>query len=75
MSEEDEINVELLVGIGQLCEGHEMHVVIISLLDMVTDCAVQCNIPKEEFLAQAYQSLSNLYDDMTETDNGNSTHH
>jgi hypothetical protein len=70
-----EENVELMVGIGELCEGHEMHVVIVALLDLIAGCAVQCNIPKQEFLAQAYESLSRLYDDMTENENGNSTHH
>jgi len=68
-------NVELMVDIGQLCEGHDMHVVIVALLDLIAGCAVQCNIPKEEFLAHAYETISRMYDEMTENEDGNSTHH
>lgn len=63
----------LTVLLGQTCAGYEMGTVVTSLLYLLADCAAQSNVPKHEFLAQAYESLSNLYDDM-ENSNGNRSH-
>lgn len=63
----------LTIMLGQTCSGYDMSTVMTSLLYVMTDCAVQGNIPKHEFLAQAYESLSNFYD-MMEGTNGRCTH-
>ncbi len=63
----------LTILLGQACSGYEMGTVVTALLYLLADCAAQSNVPKHEFLAQAYESLSNLYDDM-ENSNGNRSH-
>lgn len=63
----------LTVLLGQTCSGYEMATVVTSLLYLLADCGAQSNVPKHEFLAQAYESLSNLYDNM-EIGNGNRSH-
>ena len=63
----------LTIMMGQVCSGYEMGTVVTTLLYLLADCAAQSGVPKHEFLAQAYESLSNLYDSM-EDNNGRSTH-
>jgi hypothetical protein len=63
----------LVVELGTVCSGYEMGTVVTALLYLLADCAAQSDVPKHEFLAQAYESLDNLYDDM-ENDNGSSTY-
>lgn len=58
----------LTIMLGQTCAGYEMSTVVTALLYLLADCAVQSNVPKAEFLAQAYESLSNVYDDMENPD-------
>jgi hypothetical protein len=63
----------LVIELGTVCSGYEMGTVVTALLYLLADCAAQSDVPKHEFLAQAYESLDNLYDDM-ENDNGSSTY-
>ena len=63
----------LVIELGTICSGYEMGTVVTALLYVMADCAAQSNVPKHEFLAQTYESLSNLYDDM-ENEDGLSTH-
>lgn len=63
----------LVIELGTICSGYEMGTVVTALLYVMADCAAQSNVPKHEFLAQTYESLSNLYDDM-ENEDGRSTH-
>lgn len=62
----------LTVMLGQTCSGYEMGTVVTALLYLLADCAVQGNIPKHEFLAQVFESLSNIYTDMENTDGSRS---
>lgn len=62
----------LTITLGQACSGYEMGEVVTTLLYLLSDCAVQSGVPKHEFLAQAYESLSNFYDEInSEEDNTN----
>jgi hypothetical protein len=63
----------LTIMLGQTCSGYEMGTVVTSMIYILTDCAIQGGIPKHEFLAQAYESMSNIYD-MMEGNDGRCTH-
>lgn len=63
----------LTVMLGQACSGYGAGTVVSALMYLLVDCGTQHNIPKAEFLAEVYNYLSDLYDDM-ELNNGNSTY-
>lgn len=63
----------LIIDIGAACTGYEVGTVMTALLYFLVDCAAQGDVPKHEFLAQAYESLDNLFENK-ENDNGRSTY-
>ena len=62
----------LTVMLGQTCSGYEMGTVVTALLYLLADCGAQSGVPKHEFLAQVFESLSNIYADMENTDGSRS---
>lgn len=58
----------LTIALGQQCSGHKMATIIPAMISIMADCAVQSGIPKQLFLAQVYETLSNMYDSIIESE-------
>jgi len=66
--------IQLMEQIGEACAGHELGVTIDVLLYLLADCGRQTDMSQQEFVADVYQNMNEIYSEM-ETDNGGSTHH
>ena len=74
MTDSDDID-NLTEALGEACTGYELSTVLTALTYLTADACIQSEMGEDMFLTHFIKHLREAINELTENDNGNSTHH